>query len=458
LAVPIATSQIVSSTTFTMSVAIVPQSDYVTDKITAAVSWGSGLLLRQVSLSTYTANFKHAANPDTCYSSLPGEWGGMRIQNSQTNFAQLIGAAAATYAITSLDALRNRLYVGATTNTAASSTLFIFDSTNPAALKLLGSVDTTGLSVSSGAAALIVATSSAGSYAFVANAYAANFATCKPKPTDRTGGNCAELQIFDVSNPALPTLVSNYELPTTTALAHVTGTGSTAGNAIFYDNGFIYLGLTKTTTGPEFNIIDVHNPFKPQWVGGYSVGYVVNAIYEKDNIAYIAHPTDSSASTQEQVTVLDVTDKTNPVRLGGYKAPDKQGNGKSIFMIGDSLYLGRTVNTTASNNDFYILNASVPAQLATLNANTPQPQGKKINSSVNATIVRDNLAFLLTGTSGSAGSLYAYDIHTPTAIATTSSVSLPNASSGVALDCEGSVLFAASNDASGKGYLSVIYP
>ncbi len=452
----------IGSTTYAAAITVELQPDYATRKVTTSVTWQEEhARTGKVSLVDYVADYENAASTNTC--SISGDWSHPTVQNVQTNFAQLVGDSSGIYSLGGVDAYKGRLYVTATVSGATKKNFFIFDTTAGPSPQLLGSLDTTGPSIGSGGAAVVVATSSQnnnpGNFAYVANAYNANFATCTPKPADPNGGNCAQLQIFDVTNPAAPVLISNYLLPTTTASAHVTGSGSSGavGSSIFYKDGYIYLGLTKTTTGPEFNIIDVHNPHSPAWVGGYKVGYVVNAIYVADNIAYIAHPTDSSATLPEQVTVLSLTDKSNPVRISGYKAPDKQGNGKSLYRAGSTLYIGRTVNTTAGSNDAYVLHDDDPANLVALNPNTPQPLGIKLSSSINALLARGQLLFLLSGTSGTPGSLNIFNpaVSTSTPLA---SLALPGASSGAAMDCEGNTLYAASNDLSNKGYLSVIYP
>ena len=93
------------------------------------------------------------------------------------------------------------------------------------------------IKVNSGLMAVAVASSTSGSYAYVASA--SSFAR-------------GQLQIIDISNPASPAVVATYTIPTSV----VSTAGS--GNAIFYKDGYVYLGLTKTSAdGSEFNIIDV---------------------------------------------------------------------------------------------------------------------------------------------------------------------------------------------------------
>ena len=263
-----------------------------------------------------------------------------------------------------------------------------------------------------------------------------------------------QLEIVDLTITP-PSVVSILKLGTA---------GTSVGNSIFYKNGYVYLGLTHTASGPaEFNIIDVHNPLAPTLSGSLALGYVANSIYVRNNYAYVAHPTDSSATNQEQITVIDISNPTSPQRLSGYHAPDNQGDGKSIFTVGDNLYLGRVFTSTA-NNEFYILNNSTPANLSTNNPNSPQPQGQKISSSVNGLMVRDYLAFILQGTGTKFGQLQILNITNPVSITPyTSTISLPNTSAGVStetIDCEGNYLYIGSVPNSGtflnKGSISII--
>lgn len=456
---PTTTVQTIGGLAYTEQLQSTLQSDYLTKKLVATVSWtGDHDRSEYVSLTTYVTNFENVVGANTCDSNPTGDWTHPTIHNSTTALAQLVGDPSGTYTVTGVDAYFNRLYVTATANSPTAKNFFIFNTIDPSNPTLLGSLDTSGSGVSSGGAAVVAATSTGSNYAYVANSYAANFNTCTPNLTGANGGNCAQLQIIDITDPANPVLKVSYEIPTTTLVAHVTGSGGAAGNSIFYKNGYIYLGLTKTTTGPEFNIIDVHNPLNPVWVAGYQLGYTVNSIFVKDDYAYVAHPTDSGTTTEEQVTVFDVSDPTHPKRVSDYHAPDNQGNGKALYAVGNTLYLGRTVNTTSSDRDFYILNNTDPASLLGNNPNAPQPPGQKVSTSINGLVVRGGLAFLLGGTSGTPGSLIVSNISNPAQVVTQTTVALPSNSSGAALDCEGNTLYAASNDSSGRGYLSDIYP
>ena len=131
--------------------------------------------------------------------------------------------------------------------------------------------------------------------------------------------------------------------------------------------------------------------------------------------------------------------------MGGYDAVGGSGNGKSLYAVGDSLYLGRTVGGT----EFLILNNSNPA--------TADPPGlvalggkPDVDESVNGLVVRDYLSFLLTNSQ-----LRVLKTNVPASISPYASVALPAGSQGRSLDCEGNFLYAGFT-LSGKAYVGAI--
>lgn len=473
LVVPTSTTVTLGPLTYTENVSVQTQPDYFTKNVKATITWsGDHNRVETTALSAVVTNFNNAVGGDTCDSVLTPSadaWKNPQIKNSVTSLASLANISG-TYPINDLDAYQGRLYVavGSTAN-KTDPTFFVFDTNkliNNLANSLIGSLDNNGSSVGTGGlAAVAVATSTSQNYAYVASAYGASFNTATGACSNNNGANlaCGQLQVIDVSGPT-PQVKYTFEMPVASGV--VGSSGSAVGNSIFYSNGYVYLGLTKTSSGPEFNIIDVHNPLNPQWVGSYQVGYNINAIYVSNGYAYLAHPTDSSASNQEQVTVLDVSTPSSPKRIGDYHAPDNQGNGKSLDLVGNTLYLGRTVTTTnPPTYEFYILNDSSPSGLAANNPNSLQPPGAKISSTVEGVSVRfgldsskafHTLAFLLTKTQ-----FQVWDASNPLSVSAWGlPVNLP-ASGGLeepSFDCEGNYFYVGSNDSGNNGYLSVISP
>ncbi len=195
------------------------------------------------------------------------------------------------------------------------------------------------------------------------------------------------MQIIDVTIPTAPSVVSNVLIPATT-----TGGNLAAGNSIFYNNGYIYLGLNKSGgSGSEFNIIDVGggngSPTNPIPLGTYQVGRTINSIYVKDNYAYLA--TDDNVSGNKQLLVLNITDKSlTPLPVASYFTVSGAGYGNSLD-VKDHVYLGRS--SAISSPTLYVLDNTYPlaSKLTSLGSITTSSSTKSI-------ISRGDLIFLLT--------------------------------------------------------------
>jgi type II secretory pathway pseudopilin PulG len=294
--------------------------------------------------------------------------------------------------------------------------------TNPT---LLGEIRTaTAVApVGAGYNALAVATSTSyGDYAFAA-----------------TNSSAAQLQVIDLSQTN-PKIIESYQVP---------GAGTAVGTAVFFKDGYLYLGL-EASAGAEFQVIDVHNPADlPAPLGTYEIGSGINAIYVEDNRAYLA-----TNDTSRELIILDISDLERPQLDEVYNASGASpGQGKSLYTIGDSLYLGRYYSSTG--HEFMALDvAGTPTLTGSADV------GTSISTmGVYGTIVRDTLAFLLTGnsTTNSNGRVQIYRTDTMTQ---STSISLPNSGMPVALDCEGNTLYAASVPSTGgntnKGSISII--
>lgn len=439
-------------------------TDYFSKLVTATVSWpAENNRQLKTQLWARVTNFNNLVGGDTCNSMLTGDWRNPVASNF--NFYQLADETDTIYPVSGIDAYvdasgKGRLYVSVSkTDQKTDPTFFIFDINNPNESNpvLLGKTDNNSNVASAGLAQIAVATNIFGSYAYAAVNYGANFNTVAA-PCDNNGGtnaSCGQLQVIDVSNSASPQVKYTYEINVPPGnpggLNQVVGSGGNAiGNSIFYKDGYVDLGLTKTDSGsdgPEFNIIDVHNPLAPVWRGGYVVGHAVNAIYVKDGFAYVAHPTASGDAISEQVTVLDVSNPYKPVRVSGFHMPDNAGHGNTLYTVGDTLYFGSTLDS--GSHEFYILNNSDPTKLQENNAAAASAE---IGSSINGLIVRDYLGFLITTNS----QFQVWDLTNKSAPAQINSATQSFFGSGAAFDCEGNYFYAGSADGSDNGYLTII--
>lgn len=454
---PTTTVETLGGLTYTevLSVSTTTAPDYATKKITATVTWpGEHGRTEHVSLSALAANFDHAVAGDTCDSVLAGNWTNPVITNTTQDFIQLIATSTGTNVISSVDAHKGKLYVTVgNTLYPKDPTFFIFDiatlKTNPTAA-LLGKLDNAP-TTATGLFSLHVAegTTTGSMYAYVANENPSNWGTCS------VGPNCAQLQIMNASDPAHLTLASttNFKIPNTGVNAVTGSAGQGTGNSIFYKDGLIYLGLTKTGSGPEFNIIDVHNPALPSRVGSYTLGATIYSVTVVGDLAYLA-----TKDNSKELVVLNVSNPTNPTLASSYNASGAAGFGfgQTLYTIGDSLYFGRTYVNGAP--ELYVLDAS------SSKTTIPDPPLGTFDVGVSASpytiyglVVRDYLAFVAGGSPSAGGKLRIFNVRNPANITEWSTpFSLPNNSIGYALDCEGNDLFVSSDDSSNQGYLSVI--
>lgn len=415
-----------TSGAFETSVEVTSRS-YTTKELKTKVQWKNMYnQTKHITLFSLVTDFQNNSEGDTCEQALSGDWTKPEIKNSVKIFKDLVSDPSGIYSITDLDVYHDKLFVTTNNSGANKETFFVFDVTNIENPTLVSKVDNDPLN-NTGLNAVTIASTTGGIFAYVASG------------SSYVKG---QLQIINISTDP-PTVVKTYKIPTSI----VSGSSSQGVPArIAYSNGYVYLGLTKTVSGPEFNIIDVRNPNAPAWIGGFQIGSQVNDIVIKGHFAYIASP------HTEELIILDITDPTHPTQVGGYNAPSPNttGSGKSVYLSGDTVYLGRT--TTTANPEFYIVDGSNPRTYMPTVLGT-----KEINSSVNQLLVRDTLTFLLTTT----GQLQIWDTRTPSTIKQfTTPLILPSASRGVALDCEKNVLFVGSVPTIGaftdQGFLSII--
>jgi len=396
-------------------------------KITASVSWDFNGRRQEVELQTLISDWRDTAGNDTCDSNLSGDW-----KNPQTektiDFSDFAESASSTYAIGDIDVYKNNLYVAMEkTGTKTDATFFVFDVSDPAMPALLKKIDNNSDAMS-GINAIAVDKN----YAYLASSTAKQF------------------QIIDTLQN--PLKIFSYKI----------NNGEEA-SSVFYGNNYVYFGLKKID-GPEFNIIDVNDVNNPVLVGSFEIGAGINDIHVKGDYAYLAHPADlisPSESGREQLTVLNIANPAKPYRAGGfYHEEGMGGHGKSLRVIGNRIYFGRTTSHISGAadeiGDFFILSGD---DISTGSVPILGRQSFSRVGSANKLIIRDNLAFVLLGTENSGGDLRILNIADPANIAEEKIVDLPGKAGGrggVAMDCEGNYLYVASVDDQGKSYLSVI--
>lgn len=413
---------------------------YTTKRITATASWSDeSHMTRNVSLSELVTDFNDPMTLDTCDSALAGNWYMPSITNYVLTSGNLLptnAKMAAVNTIGAIDAYHGKLYiVDASRSSKTNDSFFIFDLANPTQPVYIGSTDS-ATSTTDGANAVTIA----GNYAFLANAHGANFRACKP------AGNCSQLQILNIAVPSSPMLVGNFLLPTSSAPFIIGSGGQATGNSLFYDNGYIYIGLTKTSSGPEFNIIDVHDLAHLVWVGGYAIGSTINQIYVHSGYAYLA--TDDQS---HKLIILDVHDPQNPSLVSTLDphGTSNQEYGYSVYKVGDQIFFGMSSTSISGSPELTAFNVADPTTPVTT-------ASREVGASILSMFVRDTELFLLSSIAGLKAEFQMLnDTDLVGGAPVASPLTLPG--SGVSMDCEGNYFYVATNNGS-QGNISIIGP
>jgi hypothetical protein len=174
-----------------------------------------------------------------------------------------------------------------------------------------------------------------------------------------TAGDTNGLEIFDVSDPSAPVLLSQ-----TTLARFVVGTG-----AIYVQGRYAYIAESGTTNA--FEIFDISNPAAPLRVSQRNLAAFNNGsgntIYVQGRYAYIAE----GGGTTNAFEIFDISNPAAPVRVsqstlvnGGfnqvagihvqgnyaYIAEDGQGGGFEIFDISNPASPLRVASSTLANS------------------------------------------------------------------------------------------------------------
>jgi type II secretory pathway pseudopilin PulG len=439
-----AVSSIASSTTngvdHSLQVDLLP--DGRTKRLTSIVSWAdSEHRRRALALQALVTDFASAANSNICNSILAGDWTHPRILTYALTPGALLPASApqTQHPITGLSLGTSTLVASLRIAAAQSDPkLFFFSLSSSTKPSYLGAINNAPSSKYGVADTAVV-----GSYLYIASAAQPNFTTCK------ASSSCSQLQIFDISNPAAPVLVTNYKLPTLAAPFAIGSGGQSSGKSIFVANGLVYLGLTKPSNmqGEEFNIIDVRNPRSPVWLDGYTVGRSINQILVSNGLAYLA--TDDPA---RELIVLDVRNPSAIKFVGSYDAAGSStfGYGKTLALASTTLALGRTY--TASGPEFILLDLSNPVRPLFLGSQQISSRTNPV--SVERVALRDFLAFSLSDT---AFQVWNSDDPTrPQSYAASFLLPGGETQNGAGLACRHNALYIASNALGQTGYLTVL--
>lgn len=139
----------------------------------------------------------------------------------------------------------------------------------------------------------------------------------------------AGLQIFDVSNPSAPVIISRLKLDSETYALHVM-------------DGYAYV----TGDWDGLLIFDISDPAYPTLVAEYDGSATAEDIFVSDGYAYLA-------SGEEGLHVVDIRDPANPVGVGQFPTSN---DARGIFVDGGYAYLA------AGSMGLRILDISNPAK------------------------------------------------------------------------------------------------
>jgi type II secretory pathway pseudopilin PulG len=373
-------------------------------EVKSTVEWageyGQPLSVELSSLVTDIAEM--IARGGDCDTTPPGDW-----DNPHTAVSIGLGGVGGT----DIDVDKNFLYLTSDPSAAAKSDFYIYEF-NPSALTLTARGD---LDIGDGLAAV----DKAGEYAYVASVEDTN-----------------QLQVIDVSDPALPFVAVTASLPNIT---------NGNGLSITHYAGRVYVGTDYVACPPscpssqnnELHVYDVSTPSAPLWLGSANVNHNVNAIVVRGDYAYLATSGDSS-----EVMVYDVSDPTSITLEYSFNATGTE-DGLSLALVGNRLYLGRE-RAPAGRSDFYILDVSNPVLPSVLGEKN---LGLNPNSDIVGVVVRGPFAFLAIDnpTTG----LAILNITNPSAITHhTVCTTLNFSENTTAIDMEGDYIFTAntSND------------
>jgi hypothetical protein len=246
---------------------------------------------------------------------------------------------------TDIDMVGPFVFISSNTAKASSSDLFIFNASDPLNLILLAELDT-----GPGIEAIKVA----GKYVYAAN----------------TSSN-SHLQIVDKSNLQQPFLVSSYKL------SDASTSSPTISNTLFYKAGKIFLGTQKSQI-EELHYLDVSTPSFPIELDAHEIGHGINDIFAYKEKLYVASP------HTDEMKAFTITSSGKILPFASYNDPGSTGNGKSLSLFLDTLYLGKTF--TFAKEELLALSAS----------STPQRYfGMPLGTSVQDLLRYGNLLFAL---------------------------------------------------------------
>ena len=219
------------------------------------------------------------------------------------------------------------------------------------------------------------------------------------------GGTVNAFQVFNVTNPAAPVLVGQANL------------GNNAGDRLFVRGKYAYIVEGGSYTN-SFEIFDISNPASPVLVSQSNLtAFDQASIYVQGNYAYIA----IGGAGSKGFDIFDVSNPAAPVLKSAtdlnYGVPDD-----GIFVSGNYAYIAEGAGTTNAFQIFDVSNPSAPflaGQADLANAGTIDTGGG------DAIWVRDGFAYIVEG-AGTTNAFEIFDVSNPTSPSRVSQSPLSN--------------------------------
>lgn len=126
------------------------------------------------------------------------------------------------------------------------------------------------------------------------------------------------------------------------------------GYDVFVDGNYAYVATERPNQGddPGLYIFDISTPSNITLAGYYNFNANVYSIYVSGNYVYLA-----TGLNNDELTILDVSNKADPIEAGSYNS-DENKDGLSVYVVGDTAYLGTENNFGKNDHEFYILDVA----------------------------------------------------------------------------------------------------
>ncbi len=312
--------------------------------------------------------------------------------------------------ITGLDAINGLVFLSASSTTMTGADFVVINARNPAQPVLLYQ-----LHLPSALSSLDATLGSDGSYII--------FAASK-----NASQQLMVLQMDKDLNTS-PQIIAQASLP---------GVGGSypGGLSVVYNNNFLYVG-THRTAGRELHVFNVADPAHPTWLSSLEVNHNINQLIASGKYLFAA-----TSGNVKDVIVFDVSNPANITQAATLQLPGTE-DGKSIFLLGSELFLGRSMGSDSTHPEFYLLDAgNIPTGLKILGS-------VYLHATINSVFAENNQVVL--ATDSAQHQLQVFDVTNPAAVKSIITYNLGD--EAVGLDGQNGSIITATKSSSGGIFL-----